>query len=248
MMNVLSQSAPGPARLLAIDTACSACSVALWADGAVIASRFCEMARGHAEALLPMITEVMEEAETGFSALDLIAVTIGPGSFTGLRTGLAAARGIARARAIPLVGVTTTEAIALAARRLSADVPSRRPITVVINSRRADLYVQHFTSALEPIGEPFTALPEEIAGAVSEPGAVFAGDAAGRIKAVLGTGSGDMDLSYFPLSASDARFVAEIAINRWRSRSGDEASFPDRLLYLRAPEAVAPAEQGRRRQ
>ena len=102
--------------VLAIDTACSACSAALARDGVVVAARSEAMARGHAEALMPMVQAVMAEARIAWADLELVAVTNGPGSFTGLRTGLAAARGIALAQGIPVAGVTTLEAVAAAGR------------------------------------------------------------------------------------------------------------------------------------
>ena len=83
-------------RVLAIDTALEACSVAVLdtEESARARSRSLPMARGHAEALMPLIATVMSEARTEFAELDRIAVTVGPGSFTGLRVGVAAARGI----------------------------------------------------------------------------------------------------------------------------------------------------------
>ena len=74
-MNVLSQSAQSAIKLVAIDTACGACSAALWSDGVVVSSRFREMVRGQAEALMPMVVDVMRDAQVDFAALDLIAVT-----------------------------------------------------------------------------------------------------------------------------------------------------------------------------
>ena len=246
-MSVLSQSAKGAVKLLAIDTACASCSAALWTDGVIVSSRSCEMARGQAEALMPMVAEVMQEAQADFAALDLIGVTIGPGSFTGLRTGLAAARGLALARSLPLVGVTTTESIALAAYRLAPHANPRRPITVVLNSRRDDLYVQHFTAERTPIGVPFTALPQAIVSAASGSGVIFAGDATSQIMDIVQAGSHSPESSFFPVSGSDAKYVAEIAADRWSSRSVKETSFPNKLLYLRAPDAIRPVEQGRLR-
>jgi tRNA threonylcarbamoyladenosine biosynthesis protein TsaB len=246
-MNVLSQSAQSAIKLVAIDTACGACSAALWSDGVVVSSRFREMVRGQAEALMPMVVDVMRDAQVDFAALDLIAVTIGPGSFTGLRTGLAAARGLAQARALPVIGVTTTEAIALAAIR-RADTGPRRAVTVVLNSRRNDLYVQHFSAGLVPMGAPFTALPEEIARAAPRSGVVFAGDATGQIMDIVQAGEDSPEFSCFPVSGPDAIFVAEVAANRWSSQPVKETSFPDKLLYLRAPDAIRPVDEGRLRQ
>src|SRR5438105_4638346 len=101
-------------RVLAIDTALDACSVAVLDTqrAAITASETREMVRGHAEALMPMIARVMDRAATEFADLDRIAVTVGPGSFTGLRVGIAAARGIALAAAKPAVGLTTLSGFA----------------------------------------------------------------------------------------------------------------------------------------
>src|SRR5581483_4237083 len=96
-------------RVLAIDTALEACSAAVLDTyhGAVIASESLTMTRGHAEAVMPLIARVMDRAEIEFEELDRVAVTTGPGSFTGLRVGISAARGIAVAAGKPAVGLST---------------------------------------------------------------------------------------------------------------------------------------------
>ena len=98
--------------ILAIDTALDACSAAVLDTGAskIIAQESQAMKRGHAEALMPLIARVMKASGIAFTALDRIAVTTGPGSFTGLRVGLSAARGIALAAEKPVVGLTTLTA------------------------------------------------------------------------------------------------------------------------------------------
>ena len=164
-----------------------------------------------------------------------------------LLTGANRGLGLALARSLPLIGVTSTESIALAAYRQAA-AGNRRPITVVLNSRRKDLYVEEFAADLAPVARPFTALPEEVARRVVDRGAMLAGDATDQVMEVVETASRHADISCFPVSGSDATFVAEIAVNRWGSRSMTESSISNRLLYLRPPEAVQPAEQGRLRQ
>jgi len=129
-------------RVLAIDTALEACSAAILdtdrRDG--VTSRSLPMVRGHAEALVPLIAAVMSEANVEFTELDRIAVTIGPGSFTGLRVGVAAARGIALATGKPAVGLTTLAA--LAAPFFEAD--ESRPLLAVIDARHERVYMQLF--------------------------------------------------------------------------------------------------------
>ena len=100
--------------ILAIDTALDACAAAVLdtSAGKLIAQESQAMKRGHAEALMPLIARVMKASGVAFAALDRIAVTTGPGSFTGLRVGLSAARGIALAAGKPVVGVTTLTAFA----------------------------------------------------------------------------------------------------------------------------------------
>src|SRR5215470_17052161 len=101
-------------RVLAIDTALDACAAAVLDTqlAAVVASETLTMARGHAEALMPLIARVMDQAKVEFAELDRIAVTTGPGSFTGLRVGISAARGIALAAGKPAIGLTTLSGFA----------------------------------------------------------------------------------------------------------------------------------------
>ena len=100
--------------VLAIDTALDACSAAVLDSehATIIASETLPMIRGHAEAVMPLIARVMDRADIDFATLERIAVTVGPGSFTGLRVGLSAARGIALAANKPVVGITTLTAYA----------------------------------------------------------------------------------------------------------------------------------------
>ena len=143
-------------KILALDSALSACSVAVLANGVVRAVRRQAMARGQAEALLPMVRAALDEAGLGFADLDRLAVTIGPGSFTGLRIGLAAARGLALATGLPLTGITTLEALAAA-----ADPAARqgRGTVVLIDSRRGDVFMQIFGADAVPLSKPAAADP-----------------------------------------------------------------------------------------
>src|SRR5512143_758144 len=125
-------------KILAMDTAAGACSGALWSNAAVLEC-VRPMQRGHAEMLLPLLVSIMREAGCGFADLDLIAVTVGPGAFTGLRIGLAAARGIALASSRPCMGVTTLEAIAEA---IEWSKLRDRPALTVLDDKRDGVYAQ----------------------------------------------------------------------------------------------------------
>src|SRR5262245_31422590 len=128
-------------RLLAIDTALTACSAAVYdSERGIPAGETLKMARGHAEALMPQIARVMAKAALEFAALDRIAVTVGPGSFTGLRVGVAAARGIALAANKPAVGVSTLAAMAMPV--IVSD--DSNPVVVVIDARNDQAYMQAF--------------------------------------------------------------------------------------------------------
>ena len=129
-------------RVLAIDTALEACSVAVLdtAQDAILARETRPMVRGHAEALMPFVASVMTQSFLRFSDLDRVAVTVGPGSFTGLRVGLAAARGIGLALRRPVVGLTTLAA--LAAPYLEED--DGPPVASAIDARHQHVYLQLF--------------------------------------------------------------------------------------------------------
>lgn len=126
--------------ILAIDTALAACSVALYdaTRDEARAVRSEVMERGHAEALVPMVERVMTESVTDFSDISMFAVTVGPGSFTGLRVGLSAARGFGLATGRPVVGISTL--ITLAAPLVAED--DGVPIVAAIDARHGNLYIQ----------------------------------------------------------------------------------------------------------
>ena len=134
--------------VLGLDSAMTGCSVALIERGRLKAERSRPDERGQAEILLPMVEETMAAAESGFEALDLIAVTVGPGAFTGLRIGLAAARGLALAANRPVAGVTTLEAVAAAT---EAGERRGRTLVVALETKRRDLYLQRFADAFENV-------------------------------------------------------------------------------------------------
>ena len=127
--------------ILALDAAGAACSAALWRDGRVAGHRRRPMQRGHAEALMPLLLEVLAEAGMDFADLGQIAVGVGPGSFTGIRIALAAARGVGLAAKLPVVGVDSFSAVAAA---LPEPPRPGETLLVVINSKREALFGQYY--------------------------------------------------------------------------------------------------------
>ena len=99
-------------RILAFDAALARCAAAVVLDDETVAVREAAATQGHAALLPAMARNVLAEAATAAASLDLVAVTVGPGSFTGIRAGLALAHGIALAAGVPVVGVTVGEALA----------------------------------------------------------------------------------------------------------------------------------------
>ncbi len=221
--------------ILALDAATRSCSAALWRGGAVRARRFVETERGQAEMLAPMVETVLNESGAAPNDLDLIATTVGPGAFTGIRIGLAMARGLALATGAPCMGVTSMAAVARA-------VPSSRlrgrALIVALDAKRSDIYAQAFGPDGAALGPPRALLPEA-AGALLPPGpTLVAGDACEAAARHL---DGAEALPILP----DAVHVAEIAAERWE-RGERDGAFPE-PLYLRPPDAALPKNGGRLR-
>ena len=217
-------------KILALDSALSACSVAVLANGVVRAVRRQAMARGQAEALLPMVRAALDEAGLGFADLDRLAVTIGPGSFTGLRIGLAAARGLALATGLPLTGITTLEALAAA-----VDPAARqgRGTVALIDSRRGDVFMQIFGADAVPLSEPAAADPAALDALLPAGPLLLAGDAAPAALDVLARAGRDVAL------AADSALPDPVAV----ARLAAERPLPEgpvTALYLRAPDVTLP--------
>ncbi len=212
--------------VLALDCATTACSVAVWRDGEVVARRLRPGRRGHAEVLMPMVQDVMAEAGLGYDGLDAIAATVGPGTFTGLRIGLAAARGLALAAGLPLVGVTTLEAIA---HGVPESARACRAVLVALDARRGQVYAQAFGPDLAPRGEPAALAPGAAAALVDDADKVLlAGDGVDLVRPHL---VGDIAVAPGD-GLPDAAVVAALAARRAAVPASRVAP-----LYLRAPDA-----------
>jgi tRNA threonylcarbamoyladenosine biosynthesis protein TsaB len=214
--------------ILAIDTALDACAAAVLDTGTskVIATESQAMKRGHAEALMPLIARVMKETGIPFAALDRIAVTCGPGSFTGLRVGLSAARGIGLAAGKPVVGLTTLSAYA-------APIVSEgdeHPVISAIDARHDHVYLQVVSGNGSSLIRPKVA-PVEEALAASRFGAPHLVGNAAQILAERWPSDAPPPFKVDMQPAPDIIWVA------WLGAAVNPDTAPAKPYYLRAPDA-----------
>jgi tRNA threonylcarbamoyl adenosine modification protein YeaZ len=218
-------------NILALDTSLGACSAALLRNdgaGSAIFARHELMARGHAEALMPMAAEVMEEGGIAPAELDVIAATIGPGSFTGVRIAIAAARGLALVTRAKLFG---TDSLTVMAKLVLANEEfGEEPFTVAVDARRDMLYVGLYDDQARKLEGPLLLGPDEVAKLLPPrlhlavgSGAVLLADAGARMGRPI-----DAKL---PVLQPSAAALARIAVE-----SGATCCTL-RPLYLRPPDA-----------
>jgi tRNA threonylcarbamoyladenosine biosynthesis protein TsaB len=215
-------------RVLAIDTALDACSAAVLDldRRGVIASESLAMTRGHAEALMSLIARVMDQAEVEFAELDRIAVTTGPGSFTGLRVGIAATRGIALAASKPAIGLSTL--VGFAAPLIAEDDSSH--VVAAIDARHDHVYLQVFGTGGRTLVAPrIASLRDAVRAAMTGPARLI-GSAANMLAAAWPKGA-DPPLSVENRGAPDIGWIARLGA------AAADGFGPPKPLYLRAPDA-----------
>ncbi len=226
--------------ILALESTMAACSAAIATqDGDILAQRFEEMTRGQSERLIPMAEAVLAEASVDSSTLSLIAVTCGPGAFTGVRLCLAAARGFGLALGVPVGALPTTEILA------ATQPAGPGALLVAIDSKRGDFFIQY-------VGEDGHAEAPTAATAVdiatlgrdrSNGGLRVAGDATETVLKILkdagvpGAAAGGPTLP-------DAAVLAQLAASRMQQSGADHALYglaKPEPMYLRAPDVSAPS-------
>jgi tRNA threonylcarbamoyl adenosine modification protein YeaZ len=205
-------------RVLVLDSALARCAAALIAGDEVVAIRSMELKQGHQTVLPVMARDAMKEAG---GAPELVAVTVGPGSFTGIRAGLALGHGIGLALDVPVVGVTVGEAIADSFPHLG-----ERELWIVTDSRRGHIFLENGATTISLAWEALPFPTRQVA---------IAGGAANRAAAHLAARGADVMLTdaRFPL----ARHIAQVALRRW---SGTIRALAAQPLYVDPPEASVP--------
>jgi tRNA threonylcarbamoyladenosine biosynthesis protein TsaB len=221
-------------NVLAFDTCFDACSVcvAQSREESVVelASALEHFETGHAERLIPMIEEVMRAAGVAFEAIDRVAVTLGPGTFTGVRIGLAAARGLALSAGIAVVGASSLAVMAEVARREVPDLPRDVDLAVAVDARRGQAYAQLFGASGLEAKSPPQLLAIDAVSQLGEGRLIVVGSAAEAV-ASAGKNSGRSLMARLPSLLPDAAALARMAFALPASQA------PLVPLYLRPPDA-----------
>ena len=206
-------------KILALDSATSHCSVALCIDGRRIVGDRTPEGGSQGDAIPVVVEAMLQEAGLAIDDLDRLAVTIGPGRFTGLRAGLAFMRGLSLASDVPLIGVTTLEAVFE-----STSCADQEVALAVIDSKRAELFFQIFDAQGLALGAAFAMRPDDLAQCtVAHPRIVVVGELAGMVAARLGASTRAIERHV------EAFDVAAIAARRTPTRA------PPAPLYIHPP-------------
>jgi tRNA threonylcarbamoyl adenosine modification protein YeaZ len=219
-------------HILALDTSMGACSAAVLRDDGRLFARQEPMARGHAEALMPMVAEIMQEAGLGFADLGLIAATTGPGSFTGVRIAISAARGFALVTHARLFG---TDSLSVMAKEAAGRLGGSSPFAVAVDARRNMLYLGLYDADGEKREGPLLIAPEAAAALLPADTRLAVGSGAALL-AEAAEARGHFAEAKLAELEPNAASLAEIA------RDSGETTPLLRPLYLRPPDAKPQAQ------
>lgn len=217
-------------KILAIDTALDACQAVVFdsIEEKVLALLSHDMKRGHAEALIPLVADVMKAAGLDYPDLDRIATTVGPGSYTGLRVGISAARGLSLASGKPAVGITTLSALSAP---MIAEDPAV-PVVAAIDARHGNVFFHMAGAAHRVLLSPKHASLEEAIRSIATGPVRLVGPAAALLAAKWPRHSGNAPLVVEVRAKPSIEWVAKLAATTEPSRS------PAKPLYLRAPDVT----------
>lgn len=222
-------------RILAIDTALGACAACVLSGQAAapLAMESIPLERGHAEALLPLLDRVVARAGSGFEELDRVVVTVGPGSYTGLRIGISAARAIGLAAGIPVVGVTTLSALMAPL----VEVGAGRLLVAAIDAKHGHVYVQAVSAAGQIVVPPALLAINDVVRAMGTVSATIVGSGAPMLAKQAWNAGADARVHEAP-PVPDIVWVARLGL------AADPAEALPKPLYLRGPDA-RPQDQAR---
>ncbi len=248
-------SEQGPQQsVLAMDTSMAGVSVGVVATNGHVVSRMVETQRGQAAILVPMIQEVIAEAQITFQDLDLIACTVGPGSFTGIRIGLSTARTLGLTLDIPVVGLCTLD-VMRAHYKTPCDLLDRhagkpegkagglnktdKPLLIVLETKRQDFYARYYDASGMAISEPMAADASVVLERAPKEPFLVGGDC---LKRFQGCVSGDFEL-LDSLTQPDPILIAQMGLEQFEEEGDQGAPQP---LYLRGADVSQPKHPPRK--
>tara|TARA_R110000751_G_scaffold71441_2_gene144676 strand:- start:37280 stop:37966 length:687 start_codon:yes stop_codon:yes gene_type:complete len=210
---------------LAIDTTAHLCAACIYDsnDDRVLGLVVDDIGRGHAEHLFPIIGRAMDMAGMTYQDIQRLGVCVGPGSFTGLRVGVSAMRGLSLALSLPLVGITVFEALAETASK-------HEPLLVVLDARRGEIYTQLFDTQGQPAGPPAALSAEASLALAVDSHATLTGSGASILVDLSAESNGT-------LAVQDNAAAADVAVVARLSARREPDGNPPRPLYLRSPDA-----------
>ncbi len=215
-------------NLLAFDTSFDNCAISLLLETGQMLFDAERLERGHAELLIPKIEKILDQAGIEVQALDGIAVGVGPGSFTGVRVSVSAARGLALASQKPLVGIHSFEVYASIAQK---EIQSRGKICVVLDARRRDLFYQIFDSEAVALGDPRIAMPDDLLQDIAGKTMTFVGNGVPRLEEL------PEGCALYPDGQEFIRALTSLASQRLQAGDQSRHCFP---YYLAAPGITLP--------
>lgn len=222
--------------ILAIDSAMSGCSACIYSyikgqeQRTLLANKRLNISRGQAEYLMPIIEEVIDQANVSYDDLDLVAVTNGPGAFTGMRIAIATAKSIGLAANKPVIGISTFSAV-LETYFLSQKKVINPPqyYMVILDTKRKDYYVQLYdANTKQPSGNAGVLQRDEILSIIYSKDCMLIGDVA-----TVFVNENGLDKQHFDIDMPDAQAIARLAVNIDKKHGVSDRCEP---VYLRAPE------------
>ena len=225
--------------VLAIDTAMNGCSVCVYdaKSNKALAKNSEIMNRGQAERLMPMIEDTLQQAQTTYSDIDLIAVTKGPGAFTGMRIGIATAKALSLSLNIPAIGVSTFDAVFRTFRNQVPQSPENM-ICILLETKRKDFYCRFYKPDGSAKDEGESLQAQQIIKTTDDLDIIFVGDAVNRIKEETGLAY----LSQFEIELSDPEVVAVSGLADFRLNEENGRLKP---FYIRPPDVTMPKQAKR---
>jgi len=221
-------------NVLAFDTTAASCSVAICGGGQILSEEQVILDRNHAEVLVPMIEHVLRESSMSYRDLDLLAVTTGPGAFTGIRVGLATAKGIALATNLPLIGISNFEVLAHSVPQFER---KGKNILVLIETKRADFYACIYDEKIELKSKPSVVEPHRLKDFIEIGPTLIIGNARDRGLKIIQEMDKEISCSEYGLDL-EAKILAELSIRKFNA--GVNYAMPS-PFYIKSPDVNTPS-------